>query len=152
MFEVLNVTFLSWCLLFTDIRVNGNAKRPERRMLQYVYVRVLFECVRALVTPANWIILNYAQCTLYVSRDMTKQTKWLCSQRRLRSAWASAQSEQSSLSAWRKLGSFATQSAHSEDSDQTGRMPRLIWVFAGTQSFCWFCHVLARVCFSCGSV
>ena len=36
-----------------------------------------------------------------------------------------------SLSAWRKLGSLATNWAHSEDSDQTGRMPRLIWVFAG---------------------
>ena len=35
------------------------------------------------------------------------------------------------LSAWRKLGSLATHWAHSEDSDQTGRMPRLIWVFAG---------------------
>ena len=62
---------------------------------------------------------------------MTKQTKWVCAQRRLRSAWASAQSDQSSLSAWRKLGSLATHWAHSEDSDQTGRMPRLIWVFAG---------------------
>ena len=29
------------------------------------------------------------------------------------------------------LGSLATQWVHSEDSDQTGRMPRLIWVFAG---------------------
>ena len=38
---------------------------------------------------------------------------------------------ESSLSAWRKLGSLATHSVHSEDSDQTGRMPRLIWVFAG---------------------
>ena len=28
-------------------------------------------------------------------------------------------------------GSLATQKAHSEDSDQTGRMPRLILVFAG---------------------
>ena len=37
----------------------------------------------------------------------------------------------SSLSAWRKLGSLATHWVHSEDSDQTGRMPRLIWVFAG---------------------
>ena len=37
----------------------------------------------------------------------------------------------SSLSAWRKLGSLATHWAHSEGSDQTGRMPRLIWVFAG---------------------
>ena len=32
-------------------------------------------------------------CT-YMSRDMTKPTKWLCAQRRLRSAWASAQSDQ----------------------------------------------------------
>ena len=38
---------------------------------------------------------------------------------------------ESSLSAWRKLGSLATHWAHSEDSDQTGWMPRLIWVFAG---------------------
>ena len=34
-----------------------------------------------------------------MSRLMTKQTKWVCAQRRLRSAWASAQSDQSSLCA-----------------------------------------------------
>ena len=38
---------------------------------------------------------------------------------------------ESSLSAWRNLGTLATHWAHSEDPDQTGRMPRLIWVFAG---------------------
>ena len=38
---------------------------------------------------------------------------------------------ESSLSAWRKSGSLATHWAHSENSDQTGRMTRLIWVFAG---------------------
>ena len=38
---------------------------------------------------------------------------------------------ESSLSAWRKLGPLATHWAHSEDSDQTGRMPSLIRVFAG---------------------
>ena len=38
---------------------------------------------------------------------------------------------ESSLSAWRNIGSLSTHWAHSEDSDQTGRMPRLIWVFAG---------------------
>ena len=32
---------------------------------------------------------------LEMSRDMTKPTKWLCAERRLRSAWASAQSDQS---------------------------------------------------------
>ena len=62
---------------------------------------------------------------------MTKPTKWVCAQRILRSAWASALSDQSSLSAWRKLVSLATHWAHSENSDQTGRMPTLIWVFAG---------------------
>ena len=80
---------------------------------------------------------------------MTKPTNWLGAQRRLRSAWASAQYDQSLrcktqislgicsvwseslLSAWRNLGTLATHWAQSEDSDQTGRMPRLIWVFAG---------------------
>ena len=32
-----------------------------------------------------------------MSYDMTKSTKWVCAQRRLRSAWISAQSDQSSL-------------------------------------------------------
>ena len=41
---------------------------------------------------------------------------------------------ESLLSAWRKLGSLATHWAHSEDSDQTGRMPRLIWVFCWVHS------------------
>ena len=43
-----------------------------------------------------------------MSHAMTKPTKWLCAQRRLRSAWASAQSDQASLSSCRKLGSLAT--------------------------------------------
>ena len=38
---------------------------------------------------------------------------------------------ESLLSAERNLGSLATHWMHSEDSDQTGRMPRLIRVFAG---------------------
>ena len=44
---------------------------------------------------------------------------------------ASAQSDQSLLSAWRKFRSLATHWAHSEDSDQTRQMPRLIRVFTG---------------------
>ena len=52
---------------------------------------------------------------------MTKPTKW-----HVRPVWS-----ESSLSVWRKLGSLANHWAHSKDSDQTGWMPRLIWVFAG---------------------
>ena len=67
---------------------------------------------------------------------MKTQIAWASDQsdqslRCLRSAWASAQSDKSSLSAWRNIGSLATHWVHSEDSDQTGRMPRLIRVFAG---------------------
>ena len=62
-------------------------------------------------------------------------------QQRLKSAWAAAQSDQSlRCPAWRKLGSLVTHWAHSEDSDQTGRMPRLIWVFTGCT-----CHLVAFV-------
>ena len=68
----------------------------------------------------------------YLSRLITKQTMWLCAQRKtqislgMRPVWS-----ESSLSAWRKFGALATHWAHSQDSYQTGRMPRLIWVFAG---------------------
>ena len=82
-----------------------------------------------------------------MSRDITKPTKWVCAQPRLRSAWASAQSDQEfSLSAWRNHGSLATHHAHSEGSDQTGWMLRLIWVVAGRRvNLLVFRHVAAHV-------
>ena len=63
------------------------------------------------------------------------QQNGLCVLRMLRWAWAFAQSDQSSLSAWRNIESLATQWAQSEDPDQTGRMPRMIWVFAGHKGY-----------------
>ena len=59
------------------------------------------------------------------------QQNGMCAQQKSRSAWSSTLQSESSLSAWRNLGSLATHWAHSEDSDQTGQMPRLIWVFVG---------------------
>ena len=54
------------------------------------------------------------------------QQSGMCAQRRLRSAWP----DSSLCAQWvDKDPSFLH--ADSEDSDQTGRMPRLIWVFAG---------------------
>ena len=79
----------------------------------------------------SWLFCESLLIELHVSRDMTKPTKWVCAQRKLGSAWASAQSDQSSLSAWGNHGSLATHWAHCEYSDQTGRMPRLIRDFAG---------------------
>ena len=83
---------------------------------------------------------------------MTKNRS-LCAQRRLRSEWASTQSDQSSsdqnghrhvwsessLSAqWVANPSFLH--ADREDSDQTRWMPRLIWVFTGCT-----CHFVGFV-------
>ena len=88
------------------------------------------------------------QCTTSrsnMSRNVTKPTKWHVRPAKtqislgIRPIWS-----ESSLSAWRKLGSLAIHSAHSEDSDQTGRMPRLIWVFAGR-------HAILLVFSRCGS-
>ena len=55
----------------------------------------------------------------------------MCAQRRLRSALASAQTDQSSLcTQWVAKDPWFLH-ADGEGSDQTGQMPRLIWVFAG---------------------
>ena len=68
---------------------------------------------------------------LHLSHLMTKPTKWHVHLAKtqislgIHPVWS-----ESSLSAWKKLGSLVTHWAYSEDSDQTGRMPRLIWVFA----------------------
>ena len=50
---------------------------------------------------------------------MTKPTMWLCAQRRLRSAWASAQSDKSLRSAWRKRESLATHWAQTQITGRT---------------------------------
>ena len=93
------------------------------------WVDALADLSLRLVHPAScWFRHAPVQ---YLSRDKTKPTKWVCAYWRLRSSWASAQTDQSSLSAWRKLWSLATHWAQSEDSNQTGWMPRLIWVFDG---------------------
>ena len=89
------------------------------------------------------LIRQGLQCEgeLDLSRIMTKPTKWHVRPAKtqinlgIRPVWS-----ESSLSAWRKLGSLATYWAHSEDSDQTGWVPRLIWVFAGRT-----CHFVGFV-------
>ena len=87
----------------------------------------------AAQTKSTFRVVSRFVAWIHMSRLMTKPTMWLCAQRRLRSAWASAKSDQGLRCPHEEclLGSLVTHWAHSEDSDQTGRMPRLIWVFAG---------------------
>ena len=56
-----------------------------------------------------------------------KTNKMACAPSEDRTAWSSAQSDQSSLSAWRQLGSLATHSAHNKDPARLGGYPE----FAG---------------------
>ena len=63
------------------------------------------------------------------------QQSGMCAQLRLRSAWASAQSDQSSLPVWRNIGFLATHWAESEDSDQTGRKLVLLVLSWGGSMF-----------------
>ena len=82
--------------------------------------------VKILIGPwikSNLNLLPLAESKTFQPRDKTNK---MTVRPQIRPVWS-----ESSLSAWRKLGSLATYWAHSEDSDQTGRMPRLIWVFAG---------------------
>ena len=54
----------------------------EPNIHEYIVYMFVYTCILDIWVP------------VYMSRDMTKPTKWLCAQRRLRSAWASAQSDQ----------------------------------------------------------
>ena len=67
-----------------------------------------------------------------MSCRMTKPTKWPLSPAKTQiSLGVCPVWSESSLSTWRNIGPLTTYWVHSEDSDQTGWMPRLIWVFAG---------------------
>ena len=90
----------------------------------------LFLAMRLIFCSHQTTIFSFLHTYIWAA-SWQNQQNGMCAQWKLGSAWASPQSDQSSLSAWRKLGSLATHWVHSEDSDQTGRMPRLIWVFTG---------------------
>ena len=68
------------------------------------------------------------------------QQTGMCSQRRLRSAWASAQSDQSLHCPHEESLGPQLPIKCTAKTDQTGRMPRLIWVFAGRT-----CHFVGFV-------
>ena len=80
-----------------------------------------------------------------MSQRMTKPTKWHVRPAKtqislgIRPVWS-----ESSLCAQRLAKDTSFLYADSVDSDQTGRMPRLIWVFAG-RTCCRFCHALAQI-------
>ena len=127
------------CSLFSaSYKASQNKNSSWTLSSLYVQVRLRSSepCSLPLVEP-TWVQL------VDLSLNMTKSTKWHVRPAKtqislgIRPAWS-----ESSLSALRKLGSLDTRWAHSEDSDQTGRI-------LGAQSLCWFCHVAAHLLFWC---
>ena len=87
-----------------------------------------------------------------LSRDMTKRTKWLCVQRRLRSAWESAQSDQSLPARLKKAWVHSYPLSAQRRLIRLGGCPGWSESSLGAQSFCWFCHVAAHISFFSFSV
>ena len=95
------------------------------------------------------IFIYFLLFTFYLSRLMTKPTKWALRPAKIqislgiRPVWS-----ESSLCAQWVAQDPRFLHANSEDFDQTGQMPRLISVFTErTCPFCWFCHKAAHVSF-----
>ena len=72
-----------------------------------------------------------------------KTNKMTCAQRRLRSAWPSAQSDQSLRCLHDETLGPQLPIQCTANSHQTGRMPRLICHCWAHRSFCWLCHAAA---------
>ena len=93
---------------------------------------------------AHGLALKGICSQLQMSRDMTKPTKWVCAQRR--SAWASAQSDQSlrcALNGKLRTRCFFMRTA--KTLIRLGGCPGLSQFSLGAHSFCWFCHVAAQI-------
>ena len=83
-------------------------------------------------TPAESEYIKSRMSKCYLSRLMTKPTKWYVHPAKTQLSLSICPDwSESSLCAQWVAKDPAFLNADSEDSDQIGRMPRLIWVFAG---------------------
>ena len=84
-----------------------------------------------------------------MSRDMTKPTNWVCAQRRLRSAWASAQSDQSLRCPHEEsLGPELHTERKAKTLIRLGGCPGWSESSLGAQPHCWFVMSQLILCFA----
>ena len=84
-----------------------------------------------LVGDSRWHILSWRGSIIMCTKGSSKVNAKYTHTKKVRQTGIQIKLLKYASNTWRKLGPLATHCAHSEDSDQTGRMPRLIWVFAG---------------------
>ena len=91
-------------------------------------------------------ILTYVDEHTEMNHDMSKPTKWLWPQRSLRSACASAQSDQSlrsALNGYLRTQGFFMRTA--KTLIRLGGCPGWSESSLGAESLCWFCHEAAQI-------
>ena len=86
-----NVTFLGVSGLVKFEKSGDPMKNIRLDQIQGMFIRFYFFSLQNNILRRSLIQI----CDDKMTRDMTKPTMWLCAQRRLRSALASAQSDQS---------------------------------------------------------
>ena len=103
-------SLISWAGRFESYLV---ANPKDRFSRDVAHIMVL---MNRTSEPVCFLSLPYGGCALdkWACTRQNQQIN-LCAQQRLRSAWASAQSDQSLLSAWRNLGSLAILRVDRED-------------------------------------
>ena len=83
---------------------------------------------------------------LSIWAPVTKPTKWVCSQRRLRSAWASAQPDQSLRCPHEEsLDPELPNERTAKTLIRLGGCPGWSESSLGAQAHCWFCHEAAHI-------
>ena len=132
------LTLSQWYINANSVSINSLV--PEMPCRQTFLLNSSWPNVTLKIRSRSPNLINSSSCPNDMSRLMTKPTKWHPSSlirvftvrlQKLRSAWASTQSDQSSLCTQWVAKDPRLLHADSEYSDQTGRMPRLIWIFAG---------------------
>ena len=120
------------------VRLRGCAASPEPSLVAYVISTIISWACSILVS----ILITGA---IHLSRLMAKPTKWHVRPAKtqislgIRPVW----SESPLCAQWVGQHSGFLH-ADSKDSDQTGRMPRLIRLRLAHMPFCWFCHEAAH--------
>ena len=92
-----------------------------------------------------WANSPYNHLNVIWAAAWQNQQSGMCTQRRPRSAWASAQSDQSSLSTRRKLESLAPIEHTAKTLIRLGGCLGWSESLLGAHSLCWFCHVTAQI-------
>ena len=102
----------------------------------------IFQCVS--IIKHSFILCTERVNIMHLSHDMTKPTKWLCVERRLRSARASTQSDQRLRCPHEEsLGQHLLIESTAKTLIRLGGCPGRSESSLGAHSFCWFCHVTA---------